>query len=105
MEQTLTKPKDGRSRARRIKCQWCGTECTVHSHQAKFCSDKCKAEFNTLRQKRGPLLYDALMSGRFERVKNKSYLTILSQMARQFRDEDIRDRDGRKSWVDIGDRW
>lgn len=94
--------KDGRSRARQIECRWCGEKCTVHSHLAKFCSDQCKRDFNALRTKRGALMFDIVMAGRFDRANNKSYLATLSQVARHFRDEDIRDRAGRQSWADAG---
>jgi predicted nucleic acid-binding Zn ribbon protein len=99
---TDTKPKDGRSRARQIECRWCGKDHTAYSHLTKFCSDKCKAEFNELRAKRAKLVYDIVMSGRFDRKNNKGYLTTLSQVARQYRDEDIRDRAGRQSWAEAG---
>lgn len=91
--------KDGRSRPRKIKCQWCGEAATVNSHKAKFCSETCNTAFNKNRTKRGTALYDLLMAGRFNRESSKGYLTYLSQLAREYRDEDKALRDGRKSWV------
>jgi hypothetical protein len=95
--------KDGRSKARNIRCRWCGEVATVHSHKALFCSEKCNTAFNRLRTKRGAAMYDMIMSGRFEREKFPHYLTSVSQLAREYRDEDKAERDGRKSWVTQSD--
>jgi hypothetical protein len=92
--------KDGRSRARQIKCRECGKIAMVNSHKALFCSPECSKAFNTRRNLRGAVAYDILMGGRYEREKNKGYLTVLSQLASQWRDEDNARRDGRQSWSD-----
>lgn len=90
---------DGRSRPRKITCKWCGQVATVNSHKAEFCSEKCNQLFNKNRAKWGPRFYDLVMAGRFEREKSKGFMTYLSQLAREARDEDNKLRDGRKSWV------
>lgn len=95
---------DGRRKERTIECRWCGNKATVFSHKAKFCSEDCNKAFNRLRTKRAPLVLDLVMAGRFDRANNKGYLTRLSQLARQFRDEDIKERGGRQSWSDPEDR-
>jgi hypothetical protein len=102
--QAEAKKKDGRSRARTIVCRECGEKCTVHSHKALFCSLACAKKFNARRDSRARTMYDIVMAGRFERSKNKGYLTILSQLAREARDEDLKERDGRKSWYDTASR-
>lgn len=100
----LDRRMDGRSKPRKIECRWCGKEATVFSHKAKFCGEECNKAFNRLRTKRGPLVYDMLMAGRFERKDNPGYLSRMSQLARQFRDEDTKERGGRQSWSDPEDR-
>lgn len=67
--------------------------------QPKFCSQKCRADFNNRRMTRGAEMYDYVMSGRFERATHAgSWRPTLTLMATHFRDQDKRDRDGRQSW-------
>lgn len=89
---------DGRRRTRTITCRECGEKCTVHSHKALFCSAKCAKAFNVRRDNRARAVYDLVMAGRFERDKNPAWLTRLSHLAHQYREEDKRKRGGRKSW-------
>lgn len=89
---------DGRRKARKIKCRECGEVCTVHSHKALFCSPKCAKAFNVRRDNRARVVYDLLMGGRYDRARNRHWLTKLCQLAFQYREEDKARRDGRRSW-------
>ena len=90
--------KDGRSRARRIRCRECGVVATVYSHKAIFCGLACAKAFNVRRQKRAVLAYDIVMSGRYERKLFPGWMVKLCQLALEWREEDRAERDGRKSW-------
>lgn len=65
----------------------------------KFCCAECRKTFNNRRMTRGAEMYDYVMSGRFERATHAGlWRPILSQMATHYRDQDIREREGRQSW-------
>lgn len=91
---------DGRRKARKITCRMCGEKCTVHSHKALFCSAKCAKAFNVRRDNRARVMYDLVMAGRYDRNRNKLWLTKLSQLAYGYRQEDLTKGGGRKSWYD-----
>ena len=71
----------------------------------EFCSAACRAAFNNRRKQRGALLYDLVMALRFERglARFIGLWTVVCACASIFRQEDHRDRDGRKSWRDPRD--
>jgi predicted nucleic acid-binding Zn ribbon protein len=68
--------------------------------QGEFCGRDCKTSFHNRRKRRGAELYDLYMAYRHERatVKTLGVWRIMNRMAALFRDEDRRERAGRRSW-------
>lgn len=81
-------------------CKECGEPLAARSRS--FCSTKCRKAFNNRRAVRGAQLYDLFMANEHQRELRSELhlLTMCSRMARQFRDEDLEQRDGRHSWHD-----
>lgn len=69
--------------------------------QKKFCTVDCKKAFNNREAMRGTELYRFFMASRYQRRQFPDAITIMAQMAREWRDEDKVRRDGRPSWTDI----
>lgn len=97
-------PEDGPSvpsRPSRVcVCLNCGESFEQGRKAAEFCSRKCVRAWNNRRYIRGAELYDLMMIQRFDRgeaTKHKVW-TALTRLTRQYRDEDIRERGGRRSW-------
>jgi hypothetical protein len=67
-----------------------------------FCCPAHRADFNNRRMKRGAELYDLVMAWRYQRALDRllGLRKLVCRMAQAFRDEDWRDRDGRRSWRD-----
>ena len=89
------------------QCLECGTEIkrkTSHGRPVKFCSTEHRKAWNNRRMTRGAILYDEIMKWRFDRANNKDAVTTMAQIASMFRDNDKRDRDGRRSWIDDPNR-
>lgn len=68
----------------------------------EFCGTACARKFHNRRAMRGAELYDFVMASRYQRKKYAGAITIVSQLCREWHDEDKEDRDGRPSWNDIG---
>lgn len=85
------------------ECKECGTPLTASRRPKTFCSTKCRQASNNRRMERGGQLYDLFMSMRFEREKatDLGLWAIMCRMASAMRDEDNRERDGRKSWQPV----
>lgn len=83
-------------------CAECSTPYTATRSHSRFCSVKCRREFNNRRQVRGAQLYDLIMLMRYQRAEAKrlQIWTKLCRIAEMFRDEDISKRDGLPSWRD-----
>lgn len=67
---------------------------------ATFCTVEHRKAFNNRRMQRGAELYDIFMALRYERefATEHNLFTVLSSVARAYRDSDKVLRDGRKSW-------
>lgn len=81
-------------------CQECGEPLAGMKPEARFCTSKCRLAFNNRRLQRGAELYDLFMAMRYDRsaAKDAGAWSMLCRMAQQMREEDLRERDGRKSW-------
>lgn len=80
-------------------CKECG-ERFLGGWLAEFCSSKCKNRFNNRRAQRGAVLYDLFMATRYQRdeAKDAGCWTFMCALAADWREEDRKERDGRKSW-------
>jgi hypothetical protein len=85
-------------------CLECGTEFQAFKRHGEFCSTTHRKAWNNRRMIRGAELYDLFMACRHERgaAKLHGYWNLMCRMASAWRDEDDRDRGGRKSWVSNG---
>lgn len=95
-------PQDGRDApitARRT-CQECGGPLASPQATAEFCAIACRKAFNNRRAIRGAELYDLFMALRHDRAVATLFKVwrLLNRLAAGFREEDRRDREGRKSW-------
>jgi predicted nucleic acid-binding Zn ribbon protein len=81
-------------------CQECGSALTGMKPGARFCTAKCRLSFNNRRLQRGAELYDLFMAMRYDRAaaQEAGAWSMLCRMAQQMRDDDFRERGGRKSW-------
>lgn len=85
-------------------CQECGSELVIPKKAPvpakRFCSPKCRMEFNNRRRDRGAELYDLMMIMRFERDvgKDEKIWSLICNQASAYRDADKSKRQGRKSW-------
>jgi hypothetical protein len=68
--------------------------------KAEFCGDRCRKLWNNRRMTRGAEIYDLFMALRFDRgiATALHVFTLVSRLARVFRDDDMARRDGRRSW-------
>lgn len=81
-------------------CQWCGEDFAVREQGQAFCCTKHRAEFNNMRRDRGALIYDLLMTMRYERglgAQLKLWSKVCTILA-NFRREDHEKRASRHSW-------
>lgn len=78
-------------------CLECGNSTTAGR---TFCCQGCRLTFNNRRLQRGAALYDLFMVMRYERGKAKAMgiWAIICRLAKDFREEDERLRNGRRSW-------
>ena len=83
-------------------CIECGGRFEARHRKAEFCCSEHRYDYSNRRRARGMALYDVFMAMRFERVLAKVYglWTLMCRMAEAWRDEDKRERAGRKSWQD-----
>ncbi|MDD9903732.1 MAG: hypothetical protein OXT06_09210 [Rhodospirillaceae bacterium] len=90
-------------------CRECGAPCEAQRGDATFCSTKCKNAWQNRRRKRGAELYDLFMTMRHERDLTKRLAdeqdfhvwSTACALASKWKDEDERERAGRKSWQSI----
>lgn len=66
----------------------------------RFCGQPCRLRFNNRRLQRGAEFYDLFMAMRYDRAEAKrlGVWASMCRMGQQMREEDQRERDGRKSW-------
>ncbi len=82
-------------------CLECGEPMEgVQKRGKEFCCSACRLTFNNRRLQRGALVYDLFMALRFDREMSKALKvwSLLTRLAKQFRDEDVHRRGGRRSW-------
>lgn len=81
-------------------CQECGQPFRGERRHAEFCCDAHRKAFNNRRMVRGAELYDLFMSLRYDRdtARLLKVWKVLCRFAAIYRDEDVRQREGRKSW-------
>jgi hypothetical protein len=92
---------------RTATCRECGKPFTVPARGKRkvFCMVPCEKRFNNRRMRRGALIYDMFMEGRFNRAESeKTMRSVMSRIAMRFRDEDKAEREGRVSWGEVGDK-
>ncbi len=86
--------------AGRHVCRECGASFTPKKRDQVFCTSSCRQSFNNRRRDWGSAMYDIVMEMRFDRKRataSKAW-TELCVIAGRARDDDIRQRGGRKSW-------
>ena len=78
-------------------CLECGG---ASGSKGDFCSRACKDTFGNRRKRRGAELYDLYMAHRWDRLtaRQMGVLQAMNRLASDFRDEDRREREGRRSW-------
>ena len=92
-------------RLRLVACLECGAAFRARLASDEFCGVACRKAFHNRRMRRGALVYDLLMALRFER-KGAQLMGVwqaLCRLASDFRQEDARERAGRRSWRKAGD--
>ncbi|MFN8992630.1 MAG: transcriptional regulator [Pseudomonadota bacterium] len=93
-------PRAPSHKLRLVACLECGAEFHPGRAGGEFCCTPCRKAFNNRRMTRGALLYDLLMALRFERKEARllGVWQALCRLASDFREEDKRERDSRRSW-------
>lgn len=83
-------------------CRECGAAFKAVRKAGAFCTPACRTNWSNRRNMRGAQLYDLYMAHRFEReaATEAGALAIMNRLAADWRDEDNRQRGGRKSWGD-----
>ena len=85
-------------------CRECGTPFSPSNKgrgsKPIFCQEMCKKRFNNRRMLRGAVLLDLFMICRYERgvAQARGVWALVCEVARQWREEDKRERGGRPSW-------
>lgn len=81
-------------------CLECGDTFESQRTFGGFCCPAHRADFNNRRMKRGAEIYDLIMAWRYQRglAKALGLWKLVCRMAQAFREEDHRERDGRRSW-------
>lgn len=81
-------------------CRECGIPLEGKRSGAVFCSPEHRKAFNNRRMVRGAELYDLIMAQNYERElrKPEALMSVISNLARAYRDSDKTLRQGRKSW-------
>jgi hypothetical protein len=81
-------------------CKECGGSIKPSRQRPVFCCAACRLRFNNRRMERGAQLYDLFMSMRYERdvAADLGVWAIMCRIAKEFREQDDREREGRKSW-------
>jgi len=87
-----------------IQCRECGRPLAAARHpDARFCARACAKRFYDRRSLRGAELYDFVMSQRFTRQHEGEAFNVVCALASGYREQDIRARDGRPSWLAFED--
>lgn len=83
-------------------CTECGETFETTRVEAEFCCKEHRMAWHNRRRDRGAIVYDILMTGRFDRdfaaKEGLVWTTELSNLAQHFRNADKTHRAGRKSW-------
>jgi len=82
-------------------CLECGGPLPVAAQKGQeFCCTACRKAFNNRRAVRGAELHDLFMAHRFARdeATELGVLQAMNRMASNWREEDRRHRDSRRSW-------
>ncbi len=87
-------------RAKEVECLNCGSRFLAGTRRPEFCGTPCIKSWNNRRMVRGAELYDLMMILRFEREEayQKKVWSAMTRLARRYRDEDLAERNGRRSW-------
>lgn len=95
--------KDGRAVGTQGCCRECGHPFVAKRATKEFCGLACRRAYNNRKAVRGALIYDLLMTWRFDRSdgKDAAARALLGQAAALFKEEDNRERAGRRSWDDL----
>jgi hypothetical protein len=90
--------------AKLASCRECGGAFQAKRATQEFCCAACRRVFNNRKMVRGAALYDLVMVMRHNRAaaKDLGAWTLLCRMAAAFKAVDDRDRNGRRSWDDVG---
>lgn len=80
------------------QCQECGGAYEPGKRHGRFCSTACRKAFNNRRMLRGAELYDLYMASRYQREQFAGNITVMAQVATVWREEDAKERAGRRSW-------
>ena len=83
-------------------CAECGSTINKSKRtQSLFCKSACKRKFNNRRASRGAVFYDLFMELRHNRKDATEYRvwSQLTRLASSYKEEDMRHRDGRPSWM------
>lgn len=82
------------------ECMECGKPYTAFSKKSEFCGGPCRLKFNNRRLKRGAEFYDLIMDMSYNRkeARKLNTFTKIGRLAFYFREEDIEQRSGRRSW-------
>lgn len=83
-----------------MKCCECGSGFSSEATIQIFCKAECRTIHNNRRRKRGALLYDLFMSMRWNPIKAKGVWSAMCKLTDEWKEEDRREREGRKSWKD-----
>lgn len=82
-------------------CLECGAPIIAkQAARATFCGKACRQVWNNRRMKRGADLYDLFMAHRYDRqaAQEAKVWRAMNRLCAEYRDEDNRQRDGRRSW-------
>ena len=81
-------------------CSECGEPFQSTMAHADFCGAPCRKAWNNRRAVRGAEIYDLFMCIRHERgvARAVKAWNLICRLASMYRDEDHRERAGRKSW-------
>jgi hypothetical protein len=103
VSQPATEAKPTNRDVQLFECLECGAPTSTVAVNAAFCSAPCRKAWNNRRMTRGAELYDLVMVWRYDRTAANAMHIWRSpcRLARAFRDEDRRDRAGRRSWLPL----
>lgn len=100
--QAASGPGEAPSRRFKRTCAECGTPFLAAKRWGEFCSAEHRKTFNNRRLTRGAEIYDLFMCLRNERplATALGVWKLLCRLAQAYREEDERERAGRRSWRD-----